>query len=39
MVHTIKNGAICVTIDTLGAQMQSLTAADGTTNAILPQFS
>ena len=30
MVHTIKNGAMCATIDTLGAQLQSLTAADGT---------
>ena len=30
MLYTIKNDALCVTIDTLGAQMQSITGADGT---------
>ena len=30
MLYTIQNDQICVTIDSLGAQMQSITAADGT---------
>ena len=30
MLHTIQNSAMRVTIDTLGAQMMSITAADGT---------
>ncbi len=30
MLHTIKNGSMRVTVSTLGAQMQSITGADGT---------
>ena len=30
MLHTIKNDAMSVTINTLGAEMQSITGADGT---------
>ena len=30
MLYTISNDKIRVSIDTLGAQMQSITAADGT---------
>jgi len=30
MLYTIKNGAMTVTVDSLGAQLMSITAADGT---------
>ena len=30
MLHTIRNDAMTVTIDEVGAQLMSITAADGT---------